>query len=107
MKHTVLMFIAAIWGMLTLARGQTHTEIKEHVLYEGLKQGPRSVSYFRYKIQNEHYYGEEHLAFKVMADAFDSDPDVYISKSKTNLYPSSSSNADWYCERRGSETCII
>ena len=42
-----------------------------------------------------------------MADAFDSDPDIYISKSKTNLYPSSSSNADWYCERRGSETCII
>jgi hypothetical protein len=42
-----------------------------------------------------------------MADAFDSDPDVYISKSKTNQYPSSSSDADWYCERRGSETCVI
>lgn len=107
MKNQMLVFIATICGTLMLASGQTHTEIKEHVLYENLKQGPRSVSYFQYKIQNENYYGEEHLTFKVMADAFDSDPDIYISKSKTNLYPSSSSNADWYCERRGSETCII
>lgn len=65
------------------------------------------MSYFTYRIQNANYYGEEHLAFKVMANAFDSDPDIYISKSKTNQYPSSSLNADWYCERKGSETCII
>lgn len=42
-----------------------------------------------------------------MADIFDSDPDIYISKSKNNQYPSSSENSDWYCERKGSETCII
>ena len=47
------------------------------------------------------------MTFKVIADEFDSDPDIYISKSKKNLYPSSSSNSDWYCERKGSETCII
>lgn len=87
MKLVELMYICALLDLLTLAQGQTHTDVKEHVLYEGLSQGPRSVSYFRYKIQNENYYGEEHLAFKVMADSFDSDPDIYISKSKTNLYP--------------------
>lgn len=47
------------------------------------------------------------MTFKVVADDFDSDPDIYISKSKNNLYPSSASNSDWYCERKGSETCVI
>jgi hypothetical protein len=42
----------------------------------------------------------------VLADQyFDSDPDVFISK--TNEEPTSSLDSDWYCERDGSETCII
>jgi hypothetical protein len=93
---------------MTLVSGEgDHTEVKEHTLYENIWQAERSIKYYQYKIQNENYHGKEHLTFKVMADAFDSDPDIYISKSKNNQYPSSSSNSDWYCERKGSETCII
>jgi len=40
-----------------------------------------------------------------MSDAYDSDPDVFISK--TNPTPRDSSDSDWYCEREGSETCVI
>lgn len=65
------------------------------------------MHYYQYKIQNENYFGQEHLTFKVIADDFDSDPDIFISKSKNNLYPNSAWNSDWYCERKGSETCII
>jgi hypothetical protein len=42
----------------------------------------------------------------VLADEyFDSDPDVFISK--INEEPTSSLDSEWYCERDGSETCII
>lgn len=40
-----------------------------------------------------------------MADSFGSDPDVYIDKD--NAYPTSSLNARWYCEKKGSDTCIV
>ena len=55
----------------------------------------------------ERYYvtKKEHLTIKVMADSYQSDPDVFISRSET--YPTSSTNSEWYCEREGSETCII
>jgi hypothetical protein len=49
--------------------------------------------------------GKEHLTIKVLANSFESDPDVFISKS--NMYPTNSNNSDWYCERDGSETCVI
>lgn len=42
-----------------------------------------------------------------MADAFDSDPDIYISKSKAQMYPNSGTTAQWYCEKKGSETCVL
>lgn len=51
------------------------------------------------------YTGTEHLVFKVMADSYKSDPDVFISK--TNAQPNSSKNAEWFCVRDGSETCVI
>ena len=41
----------------------------------------------------------------MIADSFESDPDVYISKTVTT--PQSSADADWYCETEGSETCIL
>jgi hypothetical protein len=55
----------------------------------------------------ERYYEteQEHIIVKVISDAFDSDPDVFISK--TNHAPTSSLDSDFYCEREGSETCII
>jgi len=52
-----------------------------------------------------YFTGAEHLVIKVMADSYESDPDVFISK--TEMYPTSSQNAQWYCEREGSETCVI
>jgi hypothetical protein len=49
--------------------------------------------------------GQEHLTIKVIADSYLSDPDVFISR--TERYPTSSKNSEWYCEREGSETCVL
>jgi hypothetical protein len=38
-----------------------------------------------------YFTGTQHLAIKVMADSFDSDPDVYIST--TTMNPTNSSNS--------------
>jgi len=46
-----------------------------------------------------------HLAISAFADTFASDPDVYISK--TIQRPLNSKESDWYCEREGSDTCIL
>lgn len=52
-----------------------------------------------------YYTGTQNLIFKVMADAYDSDPDIYISRNE--MYPTSSDNAEWFCEKDGSETCVL
>jgi hypothetical protein len=54
-----------------------------------------------------YYTGTENLVVKVMADSYESDPDVYISKNAANKYPTDSTNSNWHCEREGSETCVI
>jgi len=45
------------------------------------------------------------LVVKIMADEFESDPDVFISKK--HRFPVDTSNSEWSCEREGSETCIL
>jgi hypothetical protein len=58
-------------------------DIFEHVLYEDLSQGAKSFAYYKMVI-GERYYEtqQEHITIKVMADNyFDSDPDVFISKT--------------------------
>jgi len=42
---------------------------------------------------------------KVLADRYDSDPDVYISR--INTHPKDSATSEYYCEKEGSETCIV
>jgi len=56
-------------------------------------------------VTQQNYIPNSQLVIKVLADAFESDPDVFIDK--TNKNPSSSSNSQWYCERDGSETCVM
>lgn len=79
--------------------------IVENQLIQNLSQGQNSMAYYKMQVGMRYFTGVEHLVIKVMADSFESDPDVYISK--TNKYPSSSLTAKWYCEREGSETCVI
>ena len=43
--------------------------------------------------------------FRVIADSFGSDPDIFISR--TERFPSSAASATWYCAQKGSETCIV
>lgn len=50
---------------------------------------------------------EANLVVKVMADSFESDPDVFISNNTGQQYPTDSSNSQWHCEREGSETCVL
>ena len=54
-----------------------------------------------------YYTGGQHLVVRVIADSFDSDPDVYISDINKNPKSSSDDNVIWYCETNGSETCIL
>ena len=51
-------------------------------------------------VGQRYYTGTENLVIKVMADSFESDPDVYIFKN-------GATNAQWYCEKEGSETCVL
>ena len=101
---------------MTLAlfvQGQEHTAIFEHHLYEGLSQGQNTFTYFKVILGQMYYTGTEHLIVKVLADSFESDPDVYISRSNpgsnvvVDQYPTDSTNSNWHCEREGSETCVL
>mmetsp|Transcript_22972 Transcript_22972/g.22315 ORF Transcript_22972/g.22315 Transcript_22972/m.22315 type:complete len:188 (+) Transcript_22972:289-852(+) len=40
-----------------------------------------------------------------MADKFDSDPDIFISK--TNRFPTNQDESDYYCMKVGSDTCVV
>ena len=64
-----------------------------------------SYNYYSVKVTREFYSEGKHMTFKVIADSFGSDPDIYISN--TNKYPKSASDSTWYCEQKGSETCIV
>ena len=78
--------------------------IFDHQLVDG-KQGPVSMLYYKVTIGNRYYTGKQHLVVKVMAEEFESDPDVFISK--THQYPIDTATSEWSCERKGSETCVI
>ena len=63
------------------------------------------MAYYQVTIGNRYYTGKEHMVVKVMANEFESDPDVYISR--LNKYPTDTSTSEWSCEQKGSETCVI
>lgn len=86
--------------------GQAHVELKENVLYEGLTQTSRTHKFYKVTATRQFYTGNQHMTFKVIADGFGSDPDVYIART-TQQYPTSPANAQWYCEKKGSDTCIL
>jgi hypothetical protein len=81
------------------------TQVAEHALYEDLEQGAQSVTYYSVTITRDYYEAGKQLVFRVIADSFGSDPDIYISRYEE--YPNSAGNAMWYCEKKGSEVCII
>lgn len=68
-------------------------------------------------ISERYFTGAENLAIRVIADSFGSDPDMFISRvitsldfnfyQQTNTVPTSSSDSDWHCVKKGSDTCII
>ena len=81
--------------------------IEPHKLYPGIHQDALTYKYYKLRVlaSSGHFSGTENLVMKVMADSFDSDPDVYMSR--TNPNPHDSRDAEWYCEREGSETCVL
>ena len=60
---------------------KTHVVVKENVLYEGLTQFARTHKYYKVTATRQFYTGSEHMTFKVIADDFGSDPDIYIARS--------------------------
>jgi len=75
------------------------------VLYDNIKQSDRSYFWYNVTLGERYNTGKEHLVVKVVADDFESDPDVFISKK--SKFPVDSTTSEWNCEREGSETCII
>jgi hypothetical protein len=71
----------------------------------GNKLEDKSNAYYQMTISERYFTGKENLAIRAIVESFDSDPDIFISK--TNKNPSSSMDSDWYCVKRGSDTCII
>lgn len=91
--------------MIIISTAQEIQEIYEHVLYENIEQTDRSHLFYKMTVGARYFSGREHLTVKVLADRFDSDPDVYISR--TNTHPKDSATSEYYCEKEGSETCIV
>jgi hypothetical protein len=56
-------------------------------------------------VTRDFYEPGKQLVFRVIADSFGSDPDIYISR--TEPFPNSPATSDWYCAKKGSETCIV
>ena len=56
------------------------------------------------QVTDAYFDGDQHLAIKVLADSFASDPDVFISRWDER--PDAGNN-EWHCERAASETCIL
>lgn len=94
--------LAALFGATA---GQTITPLAEHVLYEDLEQEARSTHYYSTVVTRDFYAPGKQLVFRVVADRFGSDPDIFISR--TEQYPNSPETASWYCVKKGSETCIV
>ena len=101
MKLTFLLSALAILS----AKAQEIMAVDEHKLYEDISQGARSYKFYSMTPTRDYYTEGSHLTFKVIADSFGSDPDIYISDA--NQYPTNSSTSGWYCEQKGSETCIL
>ena len=54
--------------------------ITEQVLYSGITQGDKSYKFYTLQISTRYFTGSQSLAFKVVSEAYDSDPDIFISK---------------------------
>lgn len=105
MMSLVMLQAADVAGMAVAAAEVDVKVINELETYTGIKQGPESYKYYQMKLGPRYFTGTQNMIFKVLATAFQSDPDVYISRK--NKYPTSSKDAEWYCVREGSETCVL
>lgn len=83
------------------------TSIWEHILYEDQKLNGGEYAFYNMTVGRRFYTGTQHLVVRLIADSFDSDPDVYISKTNKNPKSSEDEGVLWYCETQGSETCIL
>jgi len=108
MMSFVLLMATDVAGRAVAAAAEATVDVKtinEMQTYTGIKQGPESYKYYQMKLGPRYFTGTQNMIFKVLATAFASDPDVYISRK--NKYPTSSKDAEWYCVREGSESCVL
>ena len=108
MMSWLLLEAASAAGMAVVAAADAAIEVRtinEHETYKEIKQGAESYKFYQMTLGPRYSTGTQNMVFKVLATAFLSDPDIYISKK--NKYPTSSKDAEWYCVREGSETCVL
>lgn len=74
-------------------------------MVDNLSQEQQSFKFFELSVGFRYFYDDSYLIIKLITDAFDSDPDLFISKK--NKYPKDSAGSDWSCQKKGSETCIL
>ena len=82
--------ISAFWCALVMmwcaylgaVSAQEHTEIIDHKLYQNIEQEERTYKFYKLTVGLRYLEtGQENMIFKVIAEEFDSDPDIYISKT--------------------------
>ena len=66
-------------------QGAESQKINEQQLLEDIKQGPNTFNYFNFQVGMRYFSGTEYLVIKVIADEYNSDPDLFISKR--NKFP--------------------
>jgi hypothetical protein len=85
------------------AQKQINT-IQENELQTGFRLDERESTHNMMQVTDAFWEPGQHLSFTAFATSYNSDPDMYISRS---VWAYSPGEADYYCTRAGSDTCII
>ena len=86
------------------AHAQNSTVIKIGENISKIYLSESELAYYTLHIGDEYYLNDD-LIIKVIPLNYESDPDIYISKSEQ--YPNASSDSDWQCAAYGKDTCTI
>ena len=63
-----------------IAIPSTHYQLWENEIYQGNYLDDKQSAYYYLRVSDRFFSGKESLAIRVIPEAFDSDPDIFISK---------------------------
>lgn len=75
------LLMVVVLSLMTMNGAMAQNQnITEQVLYSNIVQGDKSFNFYTLQISTRYFTGSQSLAFKVVSEEYDSDPDIFISK---------------------------